>query len=528
MRGTVRIEQGHLSGSSSTDGAVWSFKGIPYAKPPLGSLRWRPPEPMPFWDGVRPAKEFAASPVQPRRVTSPLSYVPPAMSEDCLTLNVWTAARDPDERRPVMVWFYQGAQVWGAASAPICDGEALARVGVVVVTFAQRLGRIGNFAHPGLSDESEHGVSGNYGLLDQIAMLKWVQRNIAAFGGNPNNVTIFGQSAGSSNVSLLMASPLAKGLFHRGIAQSGGEFINTRPQAGWSSVSALRDTEKDGVRLAEVLGARSVADLRERSPADIMAVWSGEKPVNWRDGFPNPVFICAYPNVDGHVIPEMGVRAVFERGMQNDVPLITGSNAIEGAGKIGARNLKEYNEMAKNTYGPLTERFLKTFPATTDDEAREAWTLGIGDQLFSWQNWTFARLHARTSDYPVYYYRYRHIPPYPPGFEFPEGEGDPRKILGAFHGAEIQYVFRTLEKRDWPWQSEDRQVSNIISSYWMNFAKSGDPNGPGLPQWPRFNDANERTLFFDPVPSVGKAPDTDRLSFWDAHFGLVGQLDPAK
>lgn len=513
----VRVEHGELSGIATPDGAVHVFKGIPYAKPPVGALRWRPPEPAQPWTGVRRAQAFGPAPIQPTRPKNTLTYMgDEPTSEDCLTLNVWTAG-GPGERRPVMVWLFFGAFLMGSGAGALWNGEALARADAVVVTFNFRLGRFGFLAHRGLSEESGHGASGNYGLLDQVAALCWIQANIGAFGGDPDCVTLFGQSSGASSISLLMASPLAEGLFHRAIAQSGGRFEPPRRNIGWPALSSLRDAEEEGMRLAASLGETSVAGLRNRPAADILRALTPAQPISWRQGLVNPAFLCGYPIVDGHVVPQAGVRATFEARRHNDVPLITGSNAKEGAGKAGAADLAELLAEAQG-YGALRDGFLKAFPAASDAEAREAGSVTIGDRLFSWQNWAWAKLHARTSRHAVHYYRFDRVPAYPPGVAWAETDGDPATELGAIHGAEIPYLFRNLDKRPWPWKPWDRELSLAMSAYWLNFARSGDPNGPGLVHWPRFDEAARATLFFGDRIAAGEAPAPERMRFWDAYF----------
>jgi para-nitrobenzyl esterase len=271
----IKVEQGLLSGAGSVDGSVdgsvHAFKGIPYARPPVGALRWRAPEPPERWDGERDATSFGPACVQPERPENAITFLGhERQSEDCLYLNVWTGAASPSERRPVIVWIHFGAFLMGSGAGFLYDGEALAKAGVVLVTLNHRLGRFGFFAHPELTAEAPYGAAGNYGLLDQIAALRWVQRNIAAFGGDPDCVTLMGQSSGSSSVSLLLASPLAEGLFHRAIAQSGAEFTPPRRNIGWPALSSLADAEQDGVMIGQRLGAPSLAALRAKPATEIL------------------------------------------------------------------------------------------------------------------------------------------------------------------------------------------------------------------------------------------------------------------
>ena len=517
MTEVIRIRQGRLAGLRSADGQVNSYRGIPFARPPLGPLRWRAPQAPAPWDGVRRAHAPGPIPIQPKRAENALTFLGhEPMSEDCLYLNVWAPAAESGAPRPVMVWLYFGAFLMGSGSAALFDGEALARSGAIVVTFNFRLGRLGFLAHPELSAEA--GTSGNYGLLDQIAALRWVQENISAFGGDPDRVTLFGQSSGSSSVSLLMASPLAKGLFHRAIAQSGGEFWPPERNKGLPGLSSLRDAEEQGAQLAAELGETSIEGLRRRPADDILSVWTTRAPVNWRQGIRNPAFICSYPVVDGHVVPARGVFETFAAGEQNDVPLITGFTANEGAGKIGVADRAQFLRHAQETYGDKAAAFLQLFPAATDEAARRASSVEIGDRLFCWHNWTFARMHGKSSRHPTYFYHFPHVPPYPKDRSYAETDGDPATELGAIHGSEIPYVFGNLDKRDWPWRPEDRRLSALMSSYWLNFARTGDPNGSGLPAWPRFRLPEADTMFFEASPRVAEAPFRSRLAFWDLYF----------
>lgn len=328
----ISLEGGLAAGTTTADGRVRVFKGIPYAKPPVAELRWRPPQPVEPWSGVRPATSFGPRCIQVPRPTMSLSYFPPEPeSEDCLYLNIWAPARTGTERCPVMVWFHGGGYNLGSGSLPIYSGEGFARNGVVLVTLNYRLGRLGFLAHPELTAESGYGASGNYGLLDQLAALRWVQRNIASFGGDPACVTIFGQSAGALSVSYFMASPLAKGLFHRAIGQSGAGFGPVDRTSGTSDANqGLPDAERSGVELAARIGANSIAELRNRTPYEIQMARIGDgfepgrgydriRPMNGRG---RGAFDNAYAVVDGYVIPDT-VRSIFDRGAHNDVPLIS-------------------------------------------------------------------------------------------------------------------------------------------------------------------------------------------------------------
>jgi para-nitrobenzyl esterase len=510
---TVRVESGLLSGDVSRDSAVRSFKGVPYAKPPVGSLRWRAPQPPDPWDGVRSAKQFGPRCLQPSRLPTSIQYFgPEAEGEDCLYLNVWTAARSSDEQRPVMVWIHGGAYYLGSAGLPIFDGEHLARKGVVVVTVNYRLGRLGFLAHPELSAESGLHASGNYGWLDLIAALRWVQSNIGAFGGDAGCVTIFGQSVGAHTVSAFMTSPLTRGLFHRAIGQSGAALANPGQSDG-GSLLLLDAAEQAGRDFAQRLGANSIADLRAKSAEEIQLVrpeadWT-IRPILDPSAGGAAGRETAWPVIDGHVMAE-APKAVFARGAQSDVPLLTGSTTSEGALFDGAASLRAYNERAYSEHGERAAAFLALYPAATDAEADAASKTARGDELFVAQNWIWARQHwarqhAHSGRAKTFYYNFDRVPPAPE-----------LKTIGAFHTADIPYVFQTFAAYErWPWQDWDRQLSDTMSSFWVNFARSGDPNGAGLPAWPRFDAQREATMSFADQIAVTSVPNRERLAFWD-------------
>jgi para-nitrobenzyl esterase len=509
MGPTARVEQGTLAGVALPDG-VRAYRGVPFARPPLGDLRWRPPLPPEPWEGVRPADTFAPHAPQPP-VTDTISgsrYEP--QSEDCLYLNVWTEAEE-GERRPVMVWFHYGAFLFGGASIPLFDGAGLARPGAVVVTVNHRLGRLGFLAHSELSDESEHGVSGNYGLLDQIRALEWVQENIAAFGGDPACVTAFGLSAGSMSVGLLMASPLARGLFQRAIGESGAFFGPVETSSNMTDcVQSLAGAERTGLAVAKALGARSIAELRARTPEELVAVQLPGGAGEWSNGgvpFSRGELDGMLPIVDGHVIPA-SLLEIFGRGEQADVPLLTGSVANEASGMPWMTSAQAFVEDSRAEYGDRADEFLALFPAGTDDEAVASSAAANADRVFISQNWTWARQHAATASAPTFYYHFSHAPPAPPGAAPP----------GAYHGVEIPYVFRHLDVRNWPWTAYDRELSETISSYWLNFARHGDPNGPGVPEWARFDPGAPEAMRFGEEIGIGPIPRRAHLDFWDRYF----------
>lgn len=463
---TVRVDAGLLLGTQGTNVAVRVFKGIPFAAPPVGRLRWCPPEPPAPWPGVRDATRFGAIPMQNGEAPGSfyqLEYFrepPPPMDEDCLNLNVWTAAGSASERRPVMVWIYGGGMTGGYGSAPCYSGEGFALKGVVLVTFNYRVGLFGCFAHPELSRESPHRSSGNYAVLDQIAALQWVRRNIAAFGGDPGNVTIFGNSAGASSVNRLMVSPLAAGLFHRAIVQSGSA-LNT-PHAR----VPLADMEKRGVLFADHYGVKSLDALRAVPATNLVRMTIA--------GVCQPFF----PSVDGWVLPELTVRA-FARGAQARVPLMIGTTSDENPYTPVAA--PDFLSASRPRYGDRIGEFLKFYPANTDEEATRSRHDASRDSYFAGAR-VEARWHA-AAGHPTYLYYFSRRPP-----------GRDRELRGAFHACEFGYVFNTQHVIDRPWEDVDRKLASQTIAYWTSFARTGDPNGPGLPAWPAYSADSDRFL----------------------------------
>ncbi len=490
--GAVRIDTGLIQGSRDGDLAV--YKGVPFAAPPVGPLRWREPAPAASWRGVRRADAFAPACMQ-TGVSMP-GEAPPRISEDCLYLNIWTPARTAHARLPVIVWIYGGGFSNGSASMPLYWGDRLARKGAVVVTISYRLGPSGFLALPELTAESPHQSSGNYGIEDQIAALAWVKRNIAAFGGDPGRVTIAGQSAGAASVSLLMASPLARGLFQRAIAESGGVFEPIKLAPGYQLAAA----EKDGHTYAASVGAKSLVQLRALPAAALLA--------GQRDAVTHPV-------IEPYVLPASPYE-VFAAGRQNDVPILVGSNADEARSLIpDLPKVKAATFAAdiSNRWGALPPQLLAPYPHATDAEAVAARLAFERDLRFGWDVWTWARLEAATGRNPVYYYHFTHAPPFPAGSVYAG--------WGPSHFADLWYVFDHLDQQPWRWTAADRDLADAMSSYWVNFARSGDPNGPGLPRWPRFERASPRSLWLDQPISVGPVANLDTLAVFDAVYAGV-------
>jgi para-nitrobenzyl esterase len=457
---------------------IASFKGIPFAAPPVGDLRWKAPQPVQPWEGVRKADDFAAAPMQDTTFgASPGGSQ--KISEDCLYLNVWTAATNSGEKRPVMVWIYGGGFGIGMTSTPMYDGANLASKGVVLVSVAYRLGPFGFLAHPELSKESGTG-SGSYGIQDQIAGLKWVKENIAKFGGDPANVTIFGESAGAKSVGFLATAPMAKGLFHRAISESGG--------AAAPPVLSLKDAEAQGKAYLSKLGAEDIKTARTISAEKIQSETKGM-------GSFKPV-------PDGEAVVADPYKS-FETGKFNDTPILVGTNSDEGSlfltQKITRENFEQY---IRNKYKVGVEEILKAYPHATDAEAIQSAKDAIREFSFAWSTWNWARLQSKNGKNKAYVYYYDHRTPASPN--------------GSSHAAELPYVFGNLGRSGQPGGldgSADKALSEMIMSYWINFARNGNPNSPGLPAWPEFDEKDQKTLFFD------------KIKAFDTHFAILRGLE---
>jgi len=455
---TVRVDGGEVAGVVA-DG-VRVFKGIPFAAPPVGDLRWKAPQPVVPWSGVRNADTFGPQCVQtPYPAGSVYTMAPAPQSEDCLYLNVFTTAKAGD-KRPVMVWIHGGAWTRGGSSIAAYDGAALARKGAVLVTVNYRLGPLGFLAHPELTAESPHRASGNYAILDHVAALQWVQKNIAAFGGNPANVTIFGESAGSWSVNTTQATPLAKGLFHRAVGESGAQFARTR---------SLADAEKDGAELAKTVGADSLKALRALPAEKLVAVQTFRSAIN----------------VDGWVLPE-DVRTIFARKKQSEVPVLVGSNANEWTTLSNPaafpKTIDDFQRRMQEQFPGLVSEFNEVYPVKTEADIAEA-MLGLGrDTTFTLEMRTWARM-VTAGGKNAFLYQFTHVPP-----------GPEAKYRGAYHASEIGYVFGNLRNPAFAYADADRKLSETMSEYWINFAKTGNPNGKGLPAWTAYDATTEPYL----------------------------------
>ncbi len=484
---TAKVEQGVLQGTQEAGLKV--YRGVPFAAPPVGDLRWRAPEPAAKWEGVRPADKFAPQCMQ--------SIPGITTSEDCLYLNVWTPAKSASAHVPVLVWIYGGGFSVGGTSVPTYSGEKLAQKGVVLVSISYRLGPLGFLAHPGLSAESSRHVSGNYGLLDMIAALQWIQKNIAAFGGDPHKVTIFGESAGGIAVSELSASPLAKGLIQGAISESGGSFGH--PRAGGAPGENMRPlalAERSGEDLALSMGAQSIADMRRIPAEKLIAAGQTIRGAGW-------------PVIDGWVIPDDQYK-IYESKQFNDTPILVGYNSDEGASFGPARTPQAYTAGVKARYGSFADSLLKAYPTNETTVPKTARDL-MRDAAFGWHTWTWARMQTSLGKSKAYYYYFDQHPEYP--------ADSPQAGQGSPHGMEVEYVFGhpTGGSAGKP-SPTDLTISDAMATYWTNFAKYGDPNGKGMPKWPAYSDEHPELMYFSGTAHVGPLPNPDGLKALYAYF----------
>jgi len=480
----VKIANGLLQGVVETSG-IHSFKGIPYAQPPVGDLRWKQPQSPKNWKGVRQADHFGPQAMQ-LPIYSDMMFRSAGKSEDCLYLNVWTPAKTANEKLPVLVYFYGGGFSAGDGSEYRYDGESLAKKGIVTVTINYRLGIFGFFAHPELTKESPHHSSGNYGLMDQHAALLWVQKNIAAFGGDPTKVTIGGESAGSMSVSAQIASPLSKGLFRGAIAESGAVLGNLAP-------IPLADAEQIGVEFAQKTGAASLSDLR-KIPADELLKASG--------------FIHFPHTIDGYFLPELPEN-IFAAGKQMHVPLLGGWNSAETDYHyiLGnqAPTFENYKSVVQKLYGDKADDVLKAYPAATDAEVMQAATDLSSDRFIVYSTWRFDYLQSKTSGKAVYRYLFAHPRP-----QMVNGQRDGNS-MGASHASEIEYALGNLAtNKVYAWTPDDYKVSETMQTYFANFIKTGNPNGNDLPEWSKLQNDDPKTMVIDVNSRLTPVTNTNR------------------
>ena len=524
----VRIDTGLIAGTVSTgQPSVRVFKGIPFAAPPTGDNRWRAPQPVAKWDGVRKADAFGApciaSAPAPARggggggggqgrggggATPAAQAAPPrepARSEDCLYANVWTSANNANDRRPVMVWIYGGGFTSGSGGTTWYDGENLAAKGPVIVTFNYRLGTFGFFAHPELAKESGHNASGNYGMMDAIAMLQWVKKNISAFGGDPNNVTIAGESAGANMIGALVGSPQAKGLFQRAIAESGG----------WmglmmGKMNPSTQAQENGAKAMAALGVKTIAELRAKPLAELTGLSSSGLVI------------------DGYIIPE-DLSLTFKNGKQNAVDVLVGSNKDEanfglctsaglpgmaGRGGAGGVTFEAFKSNAQRRFGDAANDFVKLYGVTSDADTQPAAHVACADEInWNMRQWAAAQAKAGKKAYAYFFTR------------IPMQNGQP-SAQGATHTAEISYAFNNPKgQANQTWDDVDTKLADTMSSYWVNFITKGDPNGSGLPNWPPYRDINSKVMVLGNTVQPEAAAPVDKLKFYDAAYQrLVGSI----
>jgi para-nitrobenzyl esterase len=478
----VKINNGILQGVRDSTG-IRSFKGIPYAQPPVGDLRWKEPQPPQNWSGIRMADHFGNQAMQ-KRIYSDMIFRSPGVNEDCLYLNVWTPAKSAKEKLPVLVYFYGGGFMAGDGSEYRYDGESLAIKGIVTVTVNYRLGVFGFLAHPKLTQESPHHASGNYGLLDQHAALEWVRKNIAAFGGDPEKVTIGGESAGSMSVSVQVASPLSKGLFRGAIAESGACFANLQP-------ATLSVAEQNGVNFLKNVNAASIADLRKIPADSLLKIASGTR------------FSVDY---DGYLLPS-SPEEIFANGNEMHVPLLVGWNSAEVdyhtlLGNDSA-TVDNYKKAVTNYSSTNAGNLLNLYPAAKDADVKDVATQLASDRFIVFATWKFAHMQNKTSDKPVYRYIFATKRP-------AMTNGNPNnKQMGASHASEIEFALGNLSTNHvYAWTPDDYKVSNIMETYFANFIKTGNPNGGGLPHWPPLKSG--KIMLIDVDSHTEEQPHQDR------------------
>jgi para-nitrobenzyl esterase len=477
----VKTKSGKVEGT--VENGIKVFKGIPFAAPPVGELRWKAPQPVKPWKVVLKADKFAPGSIQNQKLEQ---------SEDCLYLNIWTTANSDREKLPVMVWIHGGGFSAGAPLERTYFGQELTHNGVIFVSIAYRLGVLGFLAHPDLSAESPNKVSGNYGLLDMIEALRWVRKNISAFGGDPDKITIFGESAGAIAISMLCASPLAKGQFWGAISESGGSFgpVGNTRQDG---IISLKGAENSGVEFMKQLGVNSIAELRKMDPQE------------W---FKSPVArLSFWPNADGYVIPGDQYR-LYEAGKFNDVNVIVGTNSDEGAMFARPAEPDAYKKGIEQRFGDFAGKILEAFPGDTKEQTITSTADIFTSTAFAWPSWAWARLQSRNGKSKVFMYYFNQQQPKAPFMSV-----TPR---GAQHAAEIKYVLKNIDTKTA--SEDDLKLSELMATYWTNFAKFGDPNGKDLPAWPEFNEKNPSVMYLSYPPKSGPVPNLDKLELMEEYF----------
>ncbi|MDT0690018.1 carboxylesterase family protein [Salegentibacter sp. F188] len=502
------IKKGKIGGYYDAKKDLFIYLGVPFAQPPVGELRWKAPQELEEWEGVKETTKFGPSPVQ-ARIFDDMVFRSDGQSEDCLYLNVWTPAKRGTAKLPVLVYFYGGGFVAGDASEPRYDGAAMAQKGIIAITVNYRLNIFGFFAHPELSEEAEYNASGNYGLLDQHAALQWVQDNIAAFGGDPKKVTIAGESAGSVSVSAQMASPLSKDLIAGAIGESGAAIKPTLAPV------SLAEAEKNGAEFAEKNGYTSIEEMKAASTAEIFESYRKSDAFRFSSV------------IDGYFLPET-LPEIFRKRNQAQIPLLLGWNSAEIPGTAFMQDEsyseENYIEKVKETYPENFEEVLKLYPHSSADEIEKSATALASDSFISYSTWKWFDLHRKNSNEPVYRYLYSKLRP---SLNNQDSENAPQQQpIGAPHAAEIEYFMGNLDLFDtYDWTEEDFTVSATIMQYLANFIKTGNPNGENLPEWPaaEAHDATPPVMIIDSKSKFKDAEKDDRYLFLDKAYGNIGE-----
>ena len=512
----VKIDNGIIEGNYNTHSGIQTYFGVPFAKPPVGNLRWKAPQPLDKWNGVKQTKKFGPRPMQ-TIVFGDMNSRSDGVSEDCLYLNVWTPAKRNTKDLPVLVYFYGGGNVAGDASEPRYDGESMAKKGIVVITCNYRLNIFGFFSHPELSKESPYKASGNYGLLDQVAALKWVQKNIAAFGGDPKKVTIAGESAGSISVSYQMASPLAKNLIAGAIGESGAGINPTLAPV------PLAEAEKTGDEFAKKAGYTTIAQLRALSTREVYEIYNESK----RFGFPVVI--------DGYFLPKT-IPQIFNAKEQAQVPLLVGWNSAEIPGQafMFGQPYKEENFVSrvKAEYPNDFEEVLKLYPHSNEKEIEISATQLSSDRFIAYSTWKWFDLHRNNSSQPVYRYLYSKLRP--PLVDNSVSSGlaggtvkkdpnapKPPEAVGAPHACEIEYCMGNLHLvKEYAWTDDDFKVSETMLNYFANFIKTGNPNDGKLPEWiaAKAGDASPPVMVLNTESKTINAKNDARYEFLDKAY----------
>ena len=494
----VKVKQGKVQGK--VEQGIGTFFGIPFAEAPVGELRWKAPVPKKQWEGIFDATEAAGMPPQQTR-TWPGAPAP-KVTEDCLYVNVQTPAKSAKAKLPVLVWIHGGGFITGDANQ---DGTSFAKQDIVFVSLSYRTGALGFLSLPELSAENGRGISGNYGLLDMIEGLKWVKENIAAFGGDPSKVTIMGESAGAIAVSMLCASPLAKGLFRGAISESGGSFCPVDAvRIDNNGIRDVKGSEQYGLDWMKRIGVSSLEELRGTAWETLVS----DEQSGGVGGF--------WPTVDGYVLPDDQYK-MYEAGNYNDVNVLIGTNSDEGAMFCRPTQLAKYQADILAEYGPFAERMLELYPSTTDEETFGALSDIFRETAFSWPTWAWANLQNRTGKGKVYLYYFDQFDPDRPMF----GGRNAPKPRGANHASEMPYVYASSWGR--PFEGGDKTVSDAMNRYWANFVKTGDPNGEGLDVWPTYKDGEKTVMFFKNGTSLIDTPNKPQLELMEEYFAWKWQ-----